>query len=241
MNLTLVTVANRRPEESYYTYDQFFKSCARFGIEPVVISENYGGLGSKPKLVQRAIADGKVKTEWMIFADCFDVVLQQNPANTAEHLLVKHPEADIIWGAEKNCFPDASLADAHPQTKSDYRYLNSGLAIGKTEAFARMFERMKASEILDDYQDGAGQWHQVNDQDLIMRQVVLGDPMQIPMALDHDCDFFQNLHGVTADELDYTKYLVGNKATNTLPTFLHFNGGAKTSGLRESILQHLDL
>jgi hypothetical protein len=52
----------------------------------------------------------------------------------------------------------------------------------------------------------------------------------------------QNLCGVSASELSFEDgQKIRNIETNTVPMCWHFNGPAKTDGLREPVLKHLGL
>lgn len=250
-DLTILCVSNREPTEPYYCYDEFFASCRKYGFEPVVVGDKpgeYGGLGSRPRLIKSAIERGLVPTEHLLFADCWDLVFAADPRGVLEWFL-KRPEIkwhgvspvipQIIWNAEKNCFPDGSLAAKHPDTPSPYKYLNSGFGIGETEGFLDALEDMKADEIPDDHVGADGRKVEPCCQDYWMRSLLFGEV--VPMALDTGAEACNALCGVASEELDFTGERILNKVTGSAPMAFHFNGGAKTGGLREQILKHLGL
>ena len=233
----VVTVANRRPTEPYYTFDEFFKSVG----EQVCLlgsGENeYGGLGSKPRLLYHAIKDGFLNRKYLVFCDCFDLVF----ATTLEHLMLKYKQfaAPIVVSAEKNCFPGTYKDDfdARHIGNSPYKYLNSGMIVGETDAILAALESMNAPEIPNDYWDGEKMVNP-NDQEYWQAEYVK-QPVRI--VLDTEQILCNTLHQVEIDELDFSEERIANKITKTYPCSFHLNGGAKTGGLREPILEHLKL
>lgn len=238
--MKVVTVANRWPDEPYYLHREFLESLRRFGHEPLILGTSpgeYRGLGSKPRLLKKAIESGAIGDEHMIFCDAFDVVFAESPelilARSAEHY-----GEGIVWNAERSCFPDASLAEKHPSAHSSFRYLNSGFGVGKTSDFLKMLEWMKADEIPDDHRGPDGNDVNPNDQDYVMRALVFGG---LGMKLDTLAALCQTLCGVSADEFDFVGSNVRNRETGTAPMAFHWNGPAKTNGTADPILRKLGL
>jgi GR25 family glycosyltransferase involved in LPS biosynthesis len=91
--------------------------------------EAQGG-GQKINLVRNhldLLHDGDV----VLFVDGYDVIIN----DTLPTILERYEDmgADIIFAAEKNCWPDATMASEFPLSTL-YRYLNSGAYIGKVGA-----------------------------------------------------------------------------------------------------------
>lgn len=238
--MKILTVANKVPLEPYYTYHQFFASLRRYGVDPVVLgsgSGEYQGLASKPRLLKRAIESGLAGDGWMIFCDAFDVVFAAPPERTIEVSRQTYGER-IVWNAERNCFPDASLADKHPESPTSFRYLNSGFAVGPVADFLKILQWMDADNLPVDHQDEEGRWVHPNDQDFFMRAFVFSG---VDMALDTSGRVCAALCGVEVGELEIKGNRITNRETGTNPLAFHFNGPAKTAGLREPILHALEL
>jgi hypothetical protein len=145
----------------------------------------------------------------------------------------------LVISSEKNCFPDDTKAEydaLNPPTS--YKYLNSGMIVGETEAMLALLEAMKPDEIVDDYRMENGHNFHTNDQ-FLYQQMFLKQPVKI--VLDYKQMLCNTLHDVKEDELDFTGTRIKNIETNTFPCSFHLNGGAKTGGLREPILKHLGL
>jgi hypothetical protein len=238
---SIVTVANRKPIEPYYTFDEFFKSLPNENIFVLGTHPGeYVGLGSKPKLLYNAIKGGMLDTKYIIFCDCFDLVFATSP----EHLILKHKQfaAPMVISAEKNCFPDKlkEQYDAQHKGESPYKYLNSGMIVGEVDAMLAVLEAMDAPNIPDDYWDAEKQCNiHYNDQEMY-QEIFLKQPVKI--ILDTEQILCNTLHSVTLDEFDFSEERIANKTTSTYPCAFHFNGNSKTeNGLREPILKHLNL
>lgn len=236
---SIVTVANKRPTEPYYTFDEFFKSV---GDEKVYVlgthEGEYGGLGSKPRLLYHTIKSGQIKSKHIIFCDCFDLVFAIPPKMVFEKYL-KFASPFVI-SAEKNCFPDtykAQYDELADDFDTPYKYLNSGMIVAETEAMLTVLESMDAANIPNDYWDGEKMVNP-NDQEYYQKEFL---KKPVHMMLDRYQVLCNTLHDVKVDELDFSGERIYNKETKTYPCSFHLNGGAKTGGLREPILNHLKL
>jgi hypothetical protein len=235
----IVTISNRVPHEWYYTYEQLFKSAG--GNEILVLGQQpgeYTGLSDKPRILHKAISDGLIKEEIIVFVDAWDVVF----ADTLEEIISKYRafQTSIVIGAEKNCFPTCFKKeyDKLPQ-RSSYKYLNSGVIIGETEAIYEVLNAMDAPNLPVDYYDSRKNCnYHFNDQayymDMFLRQPVT-------MELDNHCFIAQNMQDVLEDELDFSGAGILNKEIGTKPSIIHWNGSSKDKWSRNKILKHLNL
>jgi hypothetical protein len=241
MNYKVVTISNRIPKEDYYTYNQFFKSLR--DTEPLVLGQKpgeYTSLSDKPRILYNAIKNGLIKEEIIVFVDCWDVVFVDKMQAIVDKFI--EYSTPIIIGAEKNCFPGNFKPeyDRLNHGNSVYRYLNSGVIIGVTEAIMTVLEAMDAPNLPIDYYDPRkdANFH-FNDQAMYM-DIFLRQPVE--MKLDYDCYIAQNMQDVTEDEINFRfDNRILNEKTNTLPSIVHWNGGSKTGWSREPILKHLNL
>jgi len=238
MGYKIVTIASRIPTESYYTFTEHFTSLRGEGC--LILGSNpgeYGGLGSKPRLLYNAIKAGQIPESHIIFSDCFDLVFSCPP----KEVFLKYLQfgTPFVISAEKNCFPDTFKTeyDMLPSSGSPYKYLNSGMIVAETEAMLTVLESMDAKNIPNDYWNGQ-QMINPNDQEYYQKEFL---KQPVPMALDTMQILSQTLHEVELDEFDFSEERVRNKTTNSYPCTFHFNGGSKTSGVREPILKHLGL
>ena len=96
--------------------------------------EAQGG-GQKINLVRNhleSLHDGDV----VLFVDGYDVIIN----DTLPTILERYEDmgADIIFAAEKNCWPDPTMASQFPLS-TIYRYLNSGVYMGKVSYLKAFF------------------------------------------------------------------------------------------------------
>src|SRR5215471_8235096 len=236
--MMIVCVCSHFPDNvDYYCHRAFFHSVRKWGFEPQILGrEGYGGLGSKPRLLQQAIESGRLTDDFLIYTDAWDVVFQQSPAIIQEQF----NKGKLIFNAEKNLFPfDQKLADAFPECNTPYRYLNSGFSCGPTELYLQALKEMNALGIPDDYKDGNGVWHEVNDQTLWLVQYLHGNT---PIALDHKAEMCQTMAAVEDSELNFDTQeprLVKNVVTGSTPVALHLNGSKER--WKSQVLGHLGL
>lgn len=238
-SFTLVTVCTHMPQESYFCLNEYFKSTNN---EPVLLLDtgfhSYTGLGSKPKMLYKAIKEKAINTYYTLFTDCFDFVFSKNPSNLMCQFFNRFG-APLVISSEKNCFPDTlrNEYDAlNPPTS--YAYLNSGMIAGETEALLACLEAMDLKNVPEDYRMENGQNFHVNDQEL-WQQLFLKQPVNI--ALDYQQILCNTLHSVKLEDLDFNGEQIKNIETGEYPASFHLNGSAKTDGLRNPILQKLGL
>ena len=237
----IVTCCNRIPQEPYYCLEEWFKSL--HGHTPLVLTEQFcgkwDGLGSKPKWLYKAITERLIDTEFIIFCDSWDLVFAVDPQKIIDDYK-KDETFPIIFSAEKTCFPN-DLQKEYDELNhyGEYKYLNSGMIIGRTKDVLTMLEAMDLPDVPDDYRKEDGSMFHVNDQ-FLYQQIFLKQPVK--MELDYGQIFCNTLHSVMIEELEFIDGLgISNKETGTYPYIFHLNGSAKTDGLRNPILKFLNL
>lgn len=237
---TIVICCNRIPQEPYYCLNEFITSLA--GNKCLVLDEGFGGqwkgLGSKPKWLYKALNENIINTHYILFTDCWDFVFSENPDKLMSEYFNRFG-ADLVFSAEKNCFPADTKEeyDKLPFTSS-YKYLNSGMIVGKTEAMYELLKFMKPDEIVDDYRMEDGNNFHTNDQ-FLYQQSFLKQPVNI--SLDYNQVLCNTLHDVDISELDFSEKRIKNIETGSYPLSFHMNGSAKSGNCRTPILSHLNL
>ncbi len=242
MTYKVVTISNREPQEYYYTYKYLQKSVGSHEI--LILGQQageYTGLSDKPRILHKAISDGLIKEDIILFVDAWDVVFVDKP----EVIIDKYKaiNIDVEIGAEKNCFPSCFKKEydrwAEPFNTS-YKYLNSGVIVGRTDAIMTILEAMDAPNLPVDYRDGrTGRNFHFNDQAYYM-DIALRQPVGV--KLDRSCWIVQNMQDVAEDEISLCDYgSIVNNETKEKPSIIHWNGGSKDKWSREPILKHLNL
>ena len=85
MSYRIVTISNRIPDQWYYTYHELFKSAR--DKEILVLGQQpgeYTGLSDKPRILHKAISDGLIKEDIILFIDAWDVVFAGHPDEVIE-------------------------------------------------------------------------------------------------------------------------------------------------------------
>ena len=158
------------------------KSAKVKGISLTNIAENiewlggdmlgHGG-GQKINLLKNYI-ENLEDHELVIFADGYDVLFLDDANTIIERF--RGFECDILFAAERQCWPDATMKDYFPQSETPYRFLNSGLYAGEVRHLKRFFNV-----------------HVKNDEDdqLWCQNRFLEYPEDLSIALDYEGYIFQ--------------------------------------------------
>jgi hypothetical protein len=238
---TIVTISSRRPHEWYYLLDKFYQSLN--GHEVITINNSkehyWNGLATKPKWLYKTIKDGKIQTKYMQFVDSWDLVYGAHPLEVMA--AYEEFDAPIVISAEKNCFPDILKKEFDELNYPEpYKYLNSGVIIGETEAILACLEAMDLPNVEDDHWDEEKNCNYHSNDQTMWQEIFLRQPVKI--ALDYNQSISQTLHDADINDFDFSGKRVMNKITGCHPRIWHFNGGSKDNiNLREPVLQHLKL
>jgi len=136
----------------------------------------------------------------VLFVDGYDVLFTDNIHSIKERF--DGFDCDILFAAEKSCWPEPTIAPQFPMTPTPYKYLNSGVYMGKVARLNHFF-----SEVVTNYQD---------DQ-LWMQKRYLG-ANGLDIKLDHEGYIFQ-----CDDEVSYDGQQISNGMC--CPCIYHGNGG----------------
>jgi hypothetical protein len=149
------------------------------------------------------------------FVDGFDVIATAGEEEILEkfHRL----NCDLVLSAEANCYPDF-LRDAHPDlnTKSIYKYVNSGGYIGYKRAVWKLLNWKSFTEIKEYCRLGTDQYY--------FQEYFIQNYKQGGIALDYGQTIFQVMYGIPWLDFTIHKGRVYNKLLKERPCFLHFNG-----------------
>lgn len=240
MKIDLVTVANKAPEQDYYLWDEMHRSLMRYGAAAHILGlgEHWGGLMTKPRKLRDWLRGRKLdKQDIIIYFDAYDVVFAADPKDIVKKFKEIKGKNQIIWNSERNLFPDATLK--FPETKSSFRYLNSGFAVGYATAFLEMLEWMDLDKIPDDHRKEDGSMWEPNDQLYVQRAFLEGP---VKMGLDYNCELCQTVCG-TSEVPDFDLYAdpMRNNETGSSPMALHFNGPSKEYPFKSRMLEAIGL
>ena len=175
-----------------------------------IMEEGMGG-GQKINLLKEELKCwdmNKLKKTLLLFSDSYDVINVSNETEIIEKYY-SISNNQILFSAEKYCWPDISLQQYYPNTKSKYKFLNSGGFIGKAYDILNIL----SMDIND-----------ADDDQLYFTKIFLFNNVNI--KLDYYCEIFQTLNGCIKDIYIYKNKII-NKVQSTFPSFIHGNGNSK--------------
>ena len=172
------------------------------------------GGGQKLNLVYNYIIN--IPDECIVmFVDGYDVIVNDNLDTIISRF--KSFECDILFAAEKTCWPEPNLANQFPHSDTEYKYLNSGCYIGYAGDLKQIIRRVD---------------NRIDDQEFLQNQFLeqVNHKNEINIKLDTENYIFQCMAGAEEEvkilHRQYPRQLI-NIATNTCPCVLHGNGATK--------------
>lgn len=241
MSYKIATVSSGQPTTWYNLQKEFYQSLK--GHEVVTIDyqsdQPWNGFSMKPKWLYRAIKEKLIATDYLIFTDSWDVIWAAEPKEVMERYFSF--DADIVINAERNMFPaDYAEGFAKLTAPTQWRYLNSGFIVGKTEAILTCLEAMDLPFVKGDHWDDTRQCMEHPDDQRMWQKAFLDQP--VPIELDYYCALSQTMHEVDMAMFDFSGERIKNVVTNSHPCVFHLNGSAKDKlHIRNPVLNHLKL
>jgi GR25 family glycosyltransferase involved in LPS biosynthesis len=169
------------------------------------------GGGQKVNLL-KSYLDQLPDHDVVLFADGYDVFVN----DVLEEITRRYLEfkCKVLFAAEEWCWPDEGLMDSFPQSHTKYRYLNSGLFIGRVDELKKIL-----SKPIEDYED---------DQLYYQKQFLSGE---FDIRLDYESYVFQCHDSIVgsnrAGELSPNgRNQLMNPLTQCCPCVYHGNGGS---------------
>jgi hypothetical protein len=162
--------------------------------------------------------------EIVFFVDGYDVFINDDTSTIFDRY--KGFNVDVLFAAEKACWPDKSMEAFFPKSHTEYNYLNSGVYIGNVKGLKALLDGA-----VGDSED---------DQLFLQKQYIKAKlENKITVALDHENYVFQCLAGAEKDlTIQKNKQLL-NKATQCCPCVLHGNGGDSTKAFFDSLVDEV--
>jgi hypothetical protein len=199
--MKLLTVASKLDEKGL---DNLVMSAQKFGWDIEVICTEWRGFGTKLIEVYNYFKQNPDVKE-LIFVDAYDVLVLSTPKEVEEKI---KDGTKMLVSVEKACYPDSNLASEYPETKNEWKYVNSGTYYAPREVFMSLFENDKPEYATDDQRWMTKQF--LNNQDKI--------------NLDYDCGVFQCYSFIAEGDFEYKDGRVHNLRTLSTPSIIHSNG-----------------
>ena len=228
MDVTYVTIATRPHPQLNVLQQQYSEQ----GLTLLILGmgdENLTPKGRNYGVKIKAIHDfvshsARAADELVLFTDAYDVLLNGPLDDMLQKYKALH--CDILFGAEVNCHPFPHITGIYPTptnvATTMYRYLNSGMFLGRIDAMRKIFAKFSYDLRTDDQ----GFWTRV-----FLSQYV-EDSSFVPgnrvISLDYQSTIFQNMHLAAEHITLQSDGTYKNKIYGTRPNYLHFPG---TKGL----------
>lgn len=218
----VITVASNETDG----YERFIHSAKVNGLQVKTLGLHQPWLGGdmssvgggyKVNLLKNALDEMEISDDMVIlFTDSYDVIIDGDANEILERF--NSFDANIVFSAEKMCWPDTSLYDKYPAVGSGYRYLNSGGFIGYAKHIKDLISKKSIKNEDDDQ--------------LYYALLFLDESVrtELKIVLDTLGRLFQNLYGSTDDiKLNFDSEFVHitNTKFNTNPIIIHGNGKSK--------------
>jgi len=209
MRIQVITAATR----PCAGLSRFYRSCARFGFSPVVLGLNrtFNGTEDRFGFYREWFAAPRRVEGYthLLVVDSTDLVF--GGGLEAIGAAYEASGENILFAAERNCWPDPELAEQYPATEYPCRFLNAGGFIGPAAAVISLCAQLPVPR--------------ENDQLTLTKLLLEGGS---GIGLDRRCRVFQCLLNV-GTELDWRGDGIYNRRTQTRPLIFHGNGLADMS------------
>jgi len=193
---------------------QFEEQLATAGVEFITEvtgqtppNSGVGSLGSKIDFM-RVMAHRFKDYQRLAFIDAWDMLFY----GTKEELLSKIPADGVLFAAERNCWPDAYLAD-HYKGDTPWRFFNGGATFGSPQAILAWCTAVEELPIYN---------QNFIDQQLLNLLLLNESPLAL---IDRQTELVY-CAVKEKGELQFKDSRPWNSLTGTFPNFIHFNGGS---------------
>lgn len=197
MKIKLITTAS-----DYSKTGKLRESLDRHGWPYHIIEHHWRGFGDKILKTYEYLKESDVTH--FFYSDSYDTYA----LGTMEEAISKLRGRDLLWSAEKACYPHPQLAVLYPPSFSAWKYLNGGGWFASKEAFCKMVE------------EEMPQCFTV-DQVYFTNQLIT----KKNITLDYDCEIFQTIAFCDIEkEFDIDRGRIFNKQSKQWPILIHGNG-----------------
>lgn len=170
---------------------------------------NGGSLGYKIAGLRRRVVQN-LHYDKLVFTDGHDITFWSNK----DYVLSKIPDAGVLLGAERNCYPEPELAK-QIHNPLPWKFCNGGWLAGRPESFIAWLDAIEQHPLYDPI---------MLDQAWFNRRLTERDPL---IMIDDSTDCVYCFFGEAGDIHDLQFDDDGNPVntmTLTRPAFLHANG-----------------
>lgn len=223
----IVTVATDDQDNGY---QRFITSCKQYGFQYTILGlgkpwlggdMTHSGGGYKINLLKEFLHTTSTleSSSILLFTDSYDVILNTSPQKI--HKRFQSFNCNLLFAAEKYCYPNKQLASQYPPSTTSYGYLNSGGILGSVADFKIMLDAM---ETIHNQEDDQLAYTQMYLNHIHNIKVLEKNKRRMYIELDTKCQIFQcNLYNSDLTILE-TKRKIRNNETGQQACILHGNG-----------------
>jgi hypothetical protein len=186
---------------------QFIKSVDKFKWDyHIVRGTEWHNFGTKHVKILEYVSTLSSDYTHVFVVDSHDVCV----LGTMNEALSKLSDDDIVFNAEKACWPDQSQEIRYPPCQYKTRFLNGGVCFARKDVYLDLAKQIRSS---DDDQRVFTKYYL--DKTRFKDKVI---------TLDTSCKVFQCYSFVESGEFTFTSDTLINAMTNTRPVIIHGNG-----------------
>lgn len=198
MKIMLITTAS-----DYSKTEKLRESLDRHGWPYHIVVHEWRGFGCKILETYNYLKTSDITH--FFYSDSYDTYA----LGTMEEAISKIKDLDqMLWSAEKACYPHTELARFYPEHHYSRKYLNGGGWFCPKDKFIEMVENEMPSVA-------------TVDQVYFTNQLIT----KKNIVLDYNCEIFQTIaHSDLETEFEYERGRMYNKETKSWPILIHGNG-----------------
>ncbi len=189
-NLTILGIGIGENKTDGVTRFEYF--CKSYGLNYKILGEGkkwYGGDmsvgpggGQKINEVMEGLS-GVNENDYVVICDTFDLFPIASPEEIINKFHQLCPDNNyVLFSSEVYCWPDEKLVSEYPESKTKYKFLNSGSMMGLCHVIKKLIGDDKINNTDD-------------DQLYFTKKFLSGEKI----ILDYDCHLFQALNGAKTD------------------------------------------
>ena len=177
--LTLVTVATHENSALH----RFRRSAALYGFSVRVLGMGMQwkggnmaagpGGGQKVLLFQEYLEEEHEEDSIILFTDSYDVTINDHVLRACGAFTAA--KCDVLFAAERTCWPDKNRESEYPPSAAEHKYLNSGGICGKVRSLRVLTSRTINAD---------------DDDQRYYTDAYLSPPAELSIKVDHECSLF---------------------------------------------------
>lgn len=234
MKIKLITTASDPNNEGWKTFE---RSLIKHGWDYQLIVGEWRGYASKLLDLYSYLKTGaEDDTDLIMYSDSYDSLMLATPDEVIRkwddiiglHKVMGYaPMNNILWYAERACWPYGEWTYLFPDSPTPYKHLNGGGWIATPQQTINLIELMPVIPSAE-FND------QVHNTKIFLTKNYLAN-----IQLDYYCEIFQCMAHAGENDFSVIDGRVRNNITGTMPCVCHQNGHCMNDDNIQNILKQL--